>query len=386
MLKISPDFIISEDPRGNTLGRGTQINIHLKPEATEYLEEDKLKGLVRKCKDGVLILWVGGKEKLNAPLPHLFFEDSEFINFPIYLWVSKTKTEEIPDPSAVEEEDKKNDSMEEQDGDVEDAPEESAEKEKKPKTKTITKKYQDWEKMNENKPIWIRSPKKVTETEYKEFYRAFTKETKDPMNWIHFKAEGEVDFRSILYIPSKSPSGFLTKSEEITRNIKLFVRRVFITDELADFLPRYLGFLRGLVDSDDLPLNVSRETLQQSAILRLIKKKIIGKAMEMFKKMSENEEEWDKFIREYGIALKLGITEDNANRKKLSKLVRFRSSFSDTKLTSLDDYVKRMKKNQPQIYVCTGNDINEIKRSPFLEKLLGRGYEVLVKKLKLKSR
>ncbi|KAJ3217025.1 hypothetical protein HK099_005618, partial [Clydaea vesicula] len=338
------DFTISVDPRGNTLGRGTQIIIHLKEDATEYLEESTLKALVKKY--------------------------SEFINFPIYLWTTKTTSEEVPDDSEIDE-------PLENDDDVEDVDE----SEKKPKTKTVTTTTEDWEKMNENKPIWNRPAKEITEQEYKEFYQIFAKDTTDPASWIHFKAEGEVDFRGLLFIPAKAPPNFLQKADDVAKNIKLFVRKVFITDELLDFLPRYLSFLKGLIDSDDLPLNVSRETLQHSAMLKLIKKKVIGKAMEMLKKLSKDDDKWESFIKEYGTALKLGIIEDTSNRKKLSKLIRFHTSHveenGESKMTSLDDYVSRMKKGQPQIYVCTGADLDEIKRSPFTEKLLGRGYEVL---------
>jgi len=343
------DFIISEDPRGDTLGRGTQIIIHLKSDATEYLEESKLKGLVLKY--------------------------SEFINFPIFLWTSKTVTEEVPDLDAeMTAENSDDEEKEDQDESVEDVVEDTTEK--KPKTKTVSKTVQEWEKMNDLKAIWSRSPKEVAVEDYNTFYQTFAKESTDPMAYSHFHAEGEMDFKSILFVPARAPASFLQKAEALSNNIKLFVRKVFITDELKDFLPRYLGFLRGLIDSDDLPLNVSRETLQQSSMLKLMRKKLIGKALEMFKNLAKDEEKWAKFIKEYNTALKLGVVEDTSNRKKLSKLIRFPSSHGDG-MYGLEEYVQRMKKGQPQIYVCTGSELDEVKRSPFTEKLIGRGYEVL---------
>jgi len=357
------DFTISEDPRGPTLGRGTEITLHLKDDALHFAEESQIKSLIQKY--------------------------SEFINFPIYLWTKKTETVEVPlteEELAEQAKKKKKEPKEEKDElenpDVEDVDEnaEDEEEEETPKTKKIEKKVEDWDLMNQNKPIWTRSPKSVTSTEYIEFFKAFTKDTTEPLTYIHFRAEGEVDFRSILYIPGKAPPNHLNKVEEVLRNIKLFVRRVFITDELVEFLPRWLNFIKGLIDSDDLPLNVSRETLQQHAMLKIIKKKIIHKSIEMIKNLSKNETQYGTFLKEFGANLKLGIIEDVGNRKKLSKLLKFPSSYTKKNghgPTFLEDYVKRMKKGQEQIYFLTGESISAIEKSPFVETLISRGYEVL---------
>ncbi|CAG8436202.1 8023_t:CDS:10 [Ambispora gerdemannii] len=308
------DFSISEDPRGNTLGRGTQIVLHIKEDASEFLEEKTLNELIKKY--------------------------SEFINFPIYLWSTKEEEIEI---------------------DSEDA-----------------SKSKQWSLMNDQKPIWVRDPKEVTDKEYEEFYASFTKDAGGkPLTWIHFKAEGEVDFRSIIYIPSKAPQDLFKKAEDFVRNIKLFVKRVFITDEFVDFIPKYLQFIRAIVDADDLPLNVSRETLQQHKTLVLIKKRIIKKILDMISTLTQDEEKYTTFIKEYGTSLKLGAIEDDRNRKKVAKLLRFPSSYKPGNLTSLDEYISRMKKGQTKIYVMTGGSIEEIKQSPFLERLQARGYEVL---------
>jgi heat shock protein beta len=230
--------------------------------------------------------------------------------------------------------------------------------------------------MNPNKPLWTRPISNITDQEYKDFYKSFSRDSSDPMAHIHFQAEGDVEFRSLLYIPSKAPPNHLNTADAHIRSIKLFVRRVFITDELLDFIPKYLGFLKGLVDSDDLPLNVSRETLQQHRLLKMMRRKVVTKALEMIAKLAEDETKYEEFLKEFSTNMKLGVIEDSKNRKKLIKLLRFRTSFSE-KRTSLDDYLKRMKKGQSQIYLLTGPSLEEIKKSPFVELVIARGYEVL---------
>lgn len=223
---------------------------------------------------------------------------SQFINFPIYLWSSKTETTEEPiedeEEQAVEKDEavEKEDKIEDNDAEVEDAKEEE-----KPKTKNVEKTVWDWEILNNHKPIWTRKPDDIEEDEYNEFYMALTKDTKKPLAHTHFNAEGEVSFKSLLYVPSAQPSDTFNKYGTVTDNIKLYVRRVFITDEFTDLLPKYLSFLQGIVDSDDLPLNVSREVLQQHKLLKIIKKKLIRKALDMLKKLDE--ESYKKFWAEY---------------------------------------------------------------------------------------
>lgn len=260
-------FSIIEDPRGDTLKRGSQISLYLKDEAQDFLEEDTVKQLIKKY--------------------------SQFINFPIYLWTSKTVEEEVP----VEDEPKEepaDDIVE--DGDEDAKVEEDAE-EDKPKTKKVTKTVWDWLVMNDNKPIWTRKPSEVKDEEYNEFYKSLTKDTSDPFTHTHFIAEGEVTFKSLLFIPKVQPSESFNKYGTKSDNIKLFVRRVFITDEFNDMMPNYLNFIRGIVDSDDLPLNVSRETLQQHKLIKVIKKKLVRKVLDMIKKISK--EEYGKFWKEF---------------------------------------------------------------------------------------
>lgn len=341
-------FNIIEDPRGDTLKRGSTVSLHLKEEAQDFLEEDTIKQLIKKY--------------------------SQFINFPIYMWTSKTVEEEVP----VEEEAAEEKKPEEKDaGDEEDGKVEEEAEEEKPKTKKVSKTVWDWELMNDSKPIWTRKPSEVEEKEYHEFYKTLTTDTSEPLTYTHFVAEGEVTFKSLLFVPKVQPSESFNKYGTKSDNIKLYVRRVFITDEFNDMIPNYLSFIRGVVDSDDLPLNVSRETLQQHKLIKVIKKKLIRKALDMLKKLDK--ETYDKFWKEYSTNIKLGIMEDPSNRSRLAKLLQFQSSNNKDKkvLTSLTDYVGRMKKNQDKIYYIAASSRTEAEKSPFAEALLKRGYEVL---------
>ncbi|XP_046396574.1 endoplasmin isoform X2 [Ischnura elegans] len=332
-------FSIVEDPRGNTLKRGTHISLHLKEEAQDFLEQDSIKTLIKKY--------------------------SQFINFPIYLWASKT--EEVEEP--IEEEEK----AEETEDEDEDAKVEE-EKEDKPKTKKVEKTVWDWEVLNDSKPIWTRKPADITDDEYNEFYKSLTKDNSEPLAKTHFVAEGEVTFKSLLFVPKIQPSESFNRYGTKVDNIKLYVRRVFITDEFQDMMPNYLSFVQGVVDSDDLPLNVSRETLQQHKLIKVIKKKLVRKTLDMLKKMDK--EEFEKFWKEYSTNIKLGVIEDPANRTRLAKLLRFQSS-SEKGLTSLAEYVERMKEKQDHIYYMAGSKREEVEKSPFVERLLKKGYEVL---------
>ncbi|XP_071351307.1 endoplasmin [Trachinotus anak] len=343
----SNQFSVIEDPRGDTLGRGTTITLVLKEEASDYLELETIKNLVKKY--------------------------SQFINFPIYVWASKTETVEEPideDAEAAEEPEKE---TAEDEAEVE----EEEEDKDKPKTKKVEKTVWDWELMNDIKPIWQRPAREVEEDEYKAFYKTFSKDSDDPLAHIHFTAEGEVTFKSILFVPNSAPRGLFDEYGSKKNDfIKLFVRRVFITDDFNDMMPKYLNFVKGVVDSDDLPLNVSRETLQQHKLLKVIRKKLVRKTLDMIKKIAE-EQYNDKFWKEFGTNIKLGVIEDHSNRTRLAKLLRFQTSNSETVLASLEQYVERMKEKQDKIYFMAGTSRKEAESSPFVEKLLKKGYEVI---------
>merc|ERR1711931_493200 len=344
-------FSVVEDPRGDTLKRGTQISLYLKEESRDYLEQDTVKELIKKY--------------------------SQFINFNIYLWGSKTET--VEEPIEEEDEEVKEDEDEVKDDEVKDEDEEGAveeekeEEKKKPKTKKVDKTTWDWELCNESKPIWTRKPDEIEEEEYNEFYKSITKDKNGPMTQTHFIAEGEVTFKSLLFVPNTQPSEQFNKYGQAAENIKLYVRRVFITDDFKDMMPNYLSFVKGVVDSDDLPLNVSRETLQQHKLLKVIKKKLVRKTLDMIKKISDDK--YEAFWKEYSTNIKLGVIEDTANRTRLAKLLRFTSSSG--KITSLAEYVERMKDKQESIYYAAGGSKEEVQNSPFVERLLKKGYEVL---------
>ncbi|XP_010935079.1 endoplasmin homolog [Elaeis guineensis] len=373
--KADGAFAISEDTWNEPLGRGTEIRLHLRDEAKEYLEEDKLKDLVKKY--------------------------SEFINFPIYLWASKEVDVEVPsDEKESSDEETSETSSEDKETEEEETEEEDAEK--KPKKKTVKETTYNWEVLNDMKAIWLRNPKEVTDQEYSKFYHSLVKDFSDenPFAWSHFTAEGDVEFKALLFVPPKAPHD-LYESYYNTRksNLKLYVRRVFISDEFDELLPKYLSFLRGLVDSDTLPLNVSREMLQQHNSLKTIKKKLIRKALDMIRRIadedpdefsnkdktdtekeSENDEkkgQYAKFWNEFGKSIKLGIIEDAHNRNRLAKLLRFESTKSEGKLASLDQYISRMKPGQKDIFYITGTSKEQLEKSPFLERLTKKDYEVI---------
>merc|ERR1712045_893836 len=248
------------------------------------------------------------------------------------------------------------------------------EEEDKPKTKKVSKTTWDWELINNHKPIWTRKPADIEEDEYSEFYKSITKDSSEHLTHTHFVAEGEVTFKSLLYIPKVQPSESFNKYGQATENIKLYVRRVFITDDFKDMMPNYLSFVKGVVDSDDLPLNVSRETLQQHKLLKVIKKKLVRKTLDMIKKIPDDK--YMEFWKEYSTNVKLGVIEDTANRTRLAKLLRFTSSSGN--LTSLAEYVERMKDKQESIFYIAGGSKEVVTSSPFVERLLKKGYEVLL--------
>lgn len=335
-------FTITNDTSDNKLLRGTRIILHLKEDQLDYLEERTLRDLVKK--------------------------HSEFISFPIQLSVEKTTEKEITD-SDVDEEEKENE-------DGEDAPKIEEVKEKEPKKKKITEVTQSWDLLNKNKPIWMRKTEDVTFEEYSSFYKSISNDWEDPLAVKHFSVEGQLEFKAILFIPRRAPFD-LFETRKKRNNIKLYVRRVFIMDDCEELIPEFLGFVRGVVDSEDLPLNISRESLQQNKILKVIKKNIVKKCLELITEITEKPEDYKKFYEQFSKNLKLGIHEDTANRNKISELLRYQTSKSGDELISLREYVDRMKENQKEIYYITGESIQAVQNSPFLEKLRKLDYEVI---------
>merc|ERR1712134_170294 len=340
-------FTIETDTEGEDIGRGTVIILDVKEDQDFFVDDKIIKEIVKK--------------------------HSQFIGYPIVLHAEKERETQVTDDEAEDEDEKKDDD----DTKIEEIKEGDEEAKAEKKKKTVKEKYIEEEELNKTRPLWTRNVDEISKEEYAEFYKSLTNDWEDPLAVKHFGVEGTLEFKALLFVPKRAPFDMFENKKQ-KNSIKLYVRRVFIMDNCEEIIPEYLNFVKGVVDSEDLPLNISRETLQKNKILKVIHKNLIKKCLELFEELAEDKENYKTFYEQFGRNIKLGIHEDSTNRTKVANLLRYYSSHDGgEERTTLADYVTRMKDNQKDIYFITGESVDIVKNSAFVERVTKRGFEVL---------
>ena len=338
-------FTIEEVPEYDLLC-GTRIALHLKDDCLDYLDETKLKDVI--------------------------MQHCQYLTYPINLWTTRTETKD----EVIEDDDEDDETKPD-----EDEPKPDEDEPKSKRTRSVEYSVNEWTHINSQKPLWMKNPDDVSNEEYSSFYKSISNDWDDHLCVKHFVAEGQLEFKALLYVPKKASTDIFTPTAN-KNNIKLYVKRVFIMDNCEDMIPEWLSFISGMVDSEDLPLNVSREMLQKNNIMKIIKKTLIKKAIELFTELSEDTTEdginkFNTFYENFSKNIKLGIHEDTKNRSKLVPLLRFFSTNSTDKMISMGEYVKNMKEYQKSIYFVTGENVKALENSPFVAGLKRRGMDVL---------
>ena len=351
----------------------------------EELTEDNLKDHIHpdyNLTQGTIIKCLLNDEALDKytdvnKLKSIVKEHSQYINYPIKIFIKREETKEIEDEEALLEEDVTvtDGSSNVDSSNVDDVTIEDVE-EKPKKMKKIIETVKEFQLINEHKPIWTRSSNELKEEDYYGFYKSLTNDNEKPYTYKHISGEGQIEYKGILYLPKKIKNNVFERG--VTQNnIKLYVRKVFVSDNSAVLCPEWLHFISGVVDTDDLPLNVSREILQENKVIKVIKKAVVKKSIDMLKSAMNDMDNYLKIYKTYQKNIKLGVYEESSDRERVSDLLMFYSANSPDKMITFDDYITSMNENQKHIYYIAGDNMDILKTSPFLDRFKKNGLDVL---------